>query len=366
VRAALLAAALLLASVGLLLLAVSLGIHAASGLGTLAAPLPPTGEAARRATPAASPSQADAPSTPAPLSMARPPPLPARLVFAQDGNLWVLERSDARPRRLTDLPDGGYLADPALSPDRRLVAYARLTRPADPEQPSTQDLYLVSADGTGERRLVAADRPEATVRAPAWAPDGQSLYFVYQRDDASRIERVAPDGSARAHVREPAGDLAVSPDGRWLAHVVRDARGLRPALVAASLDGSTTRTLVPSGTFVDIAAPRYAPSGRTLAFGAATAPAAATPSAIGALRRWIAPVAEAHGIPWDVWQVDADGGGLRRLTDLSEDLIVPAWSPDERWIGFSAEGGVYALSLDQRRVYRLVDGLFRGGVDWLP
>jgi hypothetical protein len=54
------------------------------------------------------------------------------------------------------------------------------------------------------------------------------------------------------------------------------------------------------------------------------------------------------------------------VTDLNEDLIQPAWSPDAAWIAFSAEGGLYALSLGARQVYQLAGGLYRGGVAFLP
>ncbi|HEY3107440.1 MAG TPA: CopD family protein, partial [Chloroflexota bacterium] len=303
-------------------------------------------------------------ATPAALSTARPPPLPRRLIFAQEGGLLVLEPGGDQPRRLTSFPGGGPVADPAVSPDGRTIAYSG---PGD--APGSQDLRLVGSDGAADRRLLAAEPAGAVLRAPAWAPDGRRLYFassVYEgMRERLRVERVDAGGAGRTLVREGAADPAVSPDGRWLAYVLRDGQGLRPALLAESLDGAGTRTLVPAGTFDDLLAPRYSPDGAFLAFGAASsALAPATPAS--ALRRLVAPVAEAHGIPWDLWRVGADGQGLERLTDLNEDLIQPAWSPDGGWIAFSAEGGLYALSLGARQLYRLAPGLYRGGVAFLP
>ena len=39
------------------------------------------------------------------------------------------------------------------------------------------------------------------------------------------------------------------------------------------------------------------------------------------------PTAEAHGLPWDLWLINSDGSGLRRLTSFYEDLPMAAFSP---------------------------------------
>jgi hypothetical protein len=38
-------------------------------------------------------------------------------------------------------------------------------------------------------------------------------------------------------------------------------------------------------------------------------------------------VAEADGIPAEIWIVQPDGSGLRRLTNVQQHSPIPAWSP---------------------------------------
>jgi hypothetical protein len=53
--------------------------------------------------------------------------------------------------------------------------------------------------------------------------------------------------------------------------------------------------------------------------------------------------AEAHGLPWDLWEVKTDGSGLRRLTRFYEDLPMIAFSPD---------GTIWALESDKGQLHR--------------
>ncbi len=77
-----------------------------------------------------------------------------------------------------------------------------------------------------------------------------------------------------------------------------------------------------------------------------------------------APVA-AHGVPWELWVVTADGAGLQRLTDLREDSPRAAWSPDGKWIALKGELGMYLLGADGKHLRRIVQELAGDGLAWL-
>jgi hypothetical protein len=76
-------------------------------------------------------------------------------------------------------------------------------------------------------------------------------------------------------------------------------------------------------------------------------------------------VAWAHGLPMDIWIVNADGSGLQQLTEIGEDDPIPAWSPDGRWIVFTAAGGLYLLDPGRKAVLRLHEDNGGGGFTWL-
>ena len=75
--------------------------------------------------------------------------------------------------------------------------------------------------------------------------------------------------------------------------------------------------------------------------------------------------AQAHGIPWDLWVIARDGSGLARLTEVAEDGIMAAWSPDGRWIAFTGELGLFLYETATARLRRLTDESVGGGITWL-
>jgi Tol biopolymer transport system component len=75
-----------------------------------------------------------------------------------------------------------------------------------------------------------------------------------------------------------------------------------------------------------------------------------------------------HDGNWEVYLVNLDGSGLRRLTDSPARDGLPAWSPDGRTIAFvSDQGGiwaVWAVSPDGSNRRKLFDIGGDFGPDW--
>jgi Tol biopolymer transport system component len=109
-------------------------------------------------------------------------------------------------RQLSNLPIDLVLGDPpAWSPDGSLIAVStslngRLdvitgTRPG-------RDLYVVSADGTGERRLTQSAERGVADRGPTWSPDANRLAFeTYDRDKASETALYTVNADGRCEMR---------------------------------------------------------------------------------------------------------------------------------------------------------------------
>jgi dipeptidyl aminopeptidase/acylaminoacyl peptidase len=76
------------------------------------------------------------------------------------GSIYTINADGTNLRYLTD----GL--DPALSPDRQWVAFARWDFP--------YGLYIIKTDGSGERQLFGAP----LVKAPAWSPDGSQIAYL--------------------------------------------------------------------------------------------------------------------------------------------------------------------------------------------
>ncbi|GAA5113200.1 serine hydrolase [Alloalcanivorax gelatiniphagus] len=198
--------------------------------------------------------------------------------------------TDTTPRRLRidDLADLVVPSQPVLSPDGSRVAYAVRTVDVDGDR-NVDRLWLVGTDGGTPRRLTHGPSDSQ----PAWSPDGARVAFV--RDGALALVP-ADGGEVESLAGLPAGvaQAAWSPDGQRLAF---------------------TAPVDPAGDVVDRGA-----AGPMVSDG--TGYQSDTTGLHGSVRR-------------QLFVVDADGDGLRRLTDGTESAGAPAWSPDGSTLAFT-------------------------------
>ena len=73
---------------------------------------------------------------------------------------------------------------PSPSPDGRWLAFASMA--------PQLDIFISRADGTGIRQLT---NDRANDKFPTWSPDGQQIAFMSNRDGASQVWSIRPDGS---------------------------------------------------------------------------------------------------------------------------------------------------------------------------
>jgi Tol biopolymer transport system component len=285
--------------------------------------------------------------------------------FSPEGRslLKTFEPATGRAAGFHLFPEGAYAGGPAVSPDGRRVAYS-LYRAGAPgtTDPGGADLWLMNADASSPKVVVPHDAPGVSLGQPAWTADGRMLYFTrWALDGSARVERAPLSGVRHQLVVPDATEPAVSSRGR-LAFLRMHRTTYAPSLWLAALDGRDARVLVEHPMFLAIASPRFSPDGRRIAFAAAHDPTRAPARRSRLPRRG---VAWAHGLPMDIWIVNADGRGLQQLTELGEDDPIPAWSPDGRWIAFTAAGGLYLLDPSRKVVLRLHEDNGGGGFTWL-
>jgi TolB protein len=136
-----------------------------------------------------------------------------RLAFSRDRGLFVVGLDGLGPVRSLTRGRGGEAANPAWSPDGKLIAY-------DYRRPgfSSHEIWVVRVDGS-HARLVTRLRAVSTL--PSWSPDGRRIAFQSNLHGGHfEIYSIGLDG--RGLRRETKSgidtiDPAWSPNGREIA-----------------------------------------------------------------------------------------------------------------------------------------------------
>jgi hypothetical protein len=281
-----------------------------------------------------------------------------------------------RPQLLTTLTSPAFVSDVGAVAGVRRAALA-VMEPFGGSGDIGGDLLGLDLSSSELTMLVARADASESLGAPAWWPNGGGL--VFQRQDfsvtgivyagsatvvyPSRIEVVLPDApdTGRRILIADGRQPALAPDGVHLAF-------LRSSAAGTSLrvgDGLDEQVLVPEGRFSDLAYPRYSPRGDQIAFAAPGSGAfgGEVPSPLAGL---VAKPAWAHGVPWDLWLVNADGSNIRRLAELGADDGSVAWSPDGRQLFMYGGTGSFVVDAASGEVSSLGYVSGYGAVAWLP
>ncbi len=262
---------------------------------------------------------------------ATPPGTNGKLVFereTRDGaNLFSVGADGSGLTRLTRLR--GIEGDSSWSPDGSKVAFTRARNP----EGGPFEIWVVNADGSG---LVRLTRHRGFSIAPAWSPDGRKIVYA---TDAGRRRRLAlhvmnSDGSGDQRLRSGRtrdfSDPSWSPDGATIAFAILRAaetqRGFDSsiALVDANDGGNLRRLTRPGGP--DELNPNWSPDGTDIAFE----------------QNRLFDVRQS-----DIWLMNADGSGKRRITATRVYETNPVFSPDGTRIAFTSDRDNRRLSKER-------------------
>jgi tetratricopeptide (TPR) repeat protein len=211
---------------------------------------------------------------------------------------------------------------PALRPDGSWIVL-------NGERTSFEHLSLAKPDGTELREIT--DFLEDG--QPDWAPDGQRLVFASYRHG---------DKQYRIYVMDEVPFEGGTVEGRSLNYGPDDIRGQMPAWTS---DGR----IVYRGC--NLESPRKECDGTGL-YIISAAPGPQTPKQLTEYPEDMAPDVSGNQIAfmsnregsWEIYIMNLDGSGLKRLTNNAANDGLPAWSPDGRAIAFvSNQGGPWAV-----------------------
>jgi Tol biopolymer transport system component len=286
-----------------------------------------------------------------------------------------LDLEAPRPRPVTQLDAPAYVTDVSAVSGASTAVLA-VSSPFGGQGSTGTDLFALDLPAGVLSPLVQRTNASESLGAPAWWADGSRLLF--QNEDhgvvgigylgvstviyPTRIESVQPDGSGRKLLVNDARQPAPAPDGTGFAFLRTSTEGT--ALIMRTYPEPSEKILIPAGAFRDITSPRYAPQGDRIAFMApGTFVGQASPNLLIGLLG--AGIALAHGFPWDLWVVSADGSGVRRLAQLGGDDATVAWSPDGGRLFVYGGTGSFLVDASSGEVTALPYVAGYGGVAWI-
>lgn len=276
--------------------------------------------------------------------------------------LWAINVATSEKRLITE----GDAVQPHWSPHGHRIAYWGL------QKGGQRDIWTISADGS---RPVAVTNDEYFNWNPIWSPDGKYLYFVSDRAGSMNVWRVPIEELSGKVAGEPepvtmpssySQHISFSRDGQHIAYVrVANRRNIR----RVNFDPQSEQ-LIGELTWITegdkrMGSPDFSPDGQLVTFDSQGEKqedifvANADGSGLRLLTddlyrdrgpRWSADGKHIafysdRGGKYEIWIVKSDGTGLRQLTNTSASIVFyPVWSPDNTRLAYRTRGSPASIA----------------------
>ena len=235
-------------------------------------------------------------------------------------------------------------ATPSLSYDGKRVAFAS----ADGGS-RDYDIFVMDIQSREKRQVTFAGSRDLY---PSWSPDGSRIVFASDAGGIFNLYTVDENGENRTRITYSTGDDVHpdwSPDGRKLAFVSDQASAVHQVYL---MDPRTGEQQKMTQRRYSNRYPRWSPDGTKLAFYSSVSYRGAR-------------------VFRQIWQVTADGTGLKSLITDGEFNDEPVLSPDLKHIAFIStrddNTDIYTFDKDSREILRLThDPSFDSQPGWSP
>lgn len=231
--------------------------------------------------------------------------------------------------------------------------------------PALTDIFVMNADGSGQTRLTV--EPDKSHFAPAWSPDGRKLVFVIWRSDRRTGGLYVAEAGGRLRQLTDNGrvnfDPSWSPDGKRIAFSSQAGKNTQTSeIFLIDADGKNQRQLTSGDT--ESYHPSWSPNGKRIVFASKRSGRwqLYIMNNTGALQRLLSTDAQASAPEWS-----HDGTRIAYVASPQDQSQVatiwlasgktatigppgsnsPTWSPNDRWLAFSAPSG------SQNDIYRV-------------
>jgi TolB protein len=241
-------------------------------------------------------------------------------------DVYVMNPDGSHKRQLTHTENSG---EPRWSPDGRRIVFVRGGCHATRCQEAASALWVMNADGSGQRRLTSG---RSIDNDPRWSPDGK--YIAFTRGTACKangcnldIWLIRPDGTgARQLTRDGRSSWPTwSPDGKKIAVSCDSPDGSRSDICVMSSNGTGRRNLTAGfpASAASADQPAWSPDGRTIMYA-------------DLLSQEFLIFMPATGRDWRKAAVFRASGG--------DDVSEPAWSPDGTKIVFQRQQTIEVIA----------------------
>jgi hypothetical protein len=145
--------------------------------------------------------------------------LAGRIVYGMRSGLWTMAADGTHRVQITYPAAGDVGFDPSWSPDGRQIVFrtSRGVYGPDPQGIGTEGIFIVNADGSGERQLWPPDGDTLGGLFPDWSPPGDRIAFSgVAATGQETVYTISPEGKDLLDLGMFGEGIEWSPDGRNL------------------------------------------------------------------------------------------------------------------------------------------------------